>query len=379
MSCNYCYESLPFFLLHQDDKACKLYFQGVIILVFEKLKRNSSGVSSVMGEILIAGVFVLSLGSLFVFVNSVDTPVDSAHLSVEELIDTSSDIIYLRHIGGEPIDTKDLKINVNIGGTNHIYSSANISENLGGKSFWDLSDVIEINTSEEWGISIPDENYVTVKLINSDSKEIINPKYRVLLAPVSPAPSIDFNIEGGTIVPQGTFISSFEVLGAAIKSGAYDQKVTTQFKVGNDTLNPWNYTLAVTGNVNDGKTHLWSLPKTYPAGTPVTIHGQSWTWISDPNSTLDSGWKSSMVVSSTSNSSNFKILRNGDDVPKIPGLDPQPPVEEFIKDYVKDNKTVLGENEAIFLFELGTIDLNSTAADFQDLVVLLRVDSAPTS
>jgi FlaG/FlaF family flagellin (archaellin) len=329
-----------------------------------------------MGEILITGVFVLSLGSLFVFVNSIDTPVDSTHLSVEEWIDTPSNTIYLRHVGGESIDTKDLNINVNICGTDHIYSSAGISESLGGKNSWELSDVIEINTSKEWGLSIPDENDVIVKLINLDSKEILNPKYRISSSPKS-APSIDLDVVGNSVVPQDAFISGFKVLGAAIKSGAYDQMVTTQFKVGNDTLDPWNYNLPVTGNVNDGETHLWNLPKTYPAGTPVTIQGKSWAWISDPLSTLDSGWTSSMVVSSTSNSSNFKILRNGDDVPKIPGLDTQPPVEEFIKDYVKDNKTVLEENEAIFLFELGTTNLNSTAADFQDLVILLSIDPAP--
>ena len=329
-----------------------------------------------MGEILITGIFVLSLGSLFVVVNSIDTPVDSTHLSVEEWIDAPSDIVYLRHVGGEPIDTKDLKINVNIGGTNHMYYPDNISENLGGKSFWELSDVIEINTSKEWGISIPDENAVTVKLINSESREILNPKYRVSFLPES-SPSIDYDIEGNSVVPKGAFISNFKVLGAAIKSEAYDQMVTTQFKIGNDTLDPWNYNLPVTGNVNDGETHLWNLPKTYPAGTPVMIQGKSWAWISNPLSTLDSGWKSSMVVSSTSNSPNCKILRNGDAVPLIPGLNPQPPVEEFIKDYAKDGKIVLGENEAIFLFELGTTNLNSTAADFQDLVVLLSVDPAP--
>ena len=184
-------------------------------MVFDKLKRNSSGISSVLGELLITGVFVISLGSLFVVVNSIDAPVDSAHLVVEEWIDVPSDIVYLRHVGGETIDTKDLKINVNIGGTNYMYYPDNISENLGGKSFWELSDVIEINTNKEWGISIPDENDVTVKLINSESREILNPKYRVRFLP-EPSPSIDFDIVGDTIVPQSTFISSFKVLGAAI-------------------------------------------------------------------------------------------------------------------------------------------------------------------
>ena len=352
-----------------------MYIQEVFILVFDKLKRNSSGVSSVLGEVLITGIFVLSLSSLFVIVNSINTPVASTHITVEEWIDTSSDTIYLRHVGGEPIDTKDLTINVNIGGTNHMYPSANISESLGGKSSWGLSDVIEINTSKEWGISIPDENDVIVKLINSDSREVI-PKYRISSSPEA-TPSIDLNVVGNSVVPQSPFIGSFKVLGAAIQSGSNDLKVTTQFKVGNYTLDPWNYALPVTGNVNDGETHLWNLPSTYPAGTPITISGQSWIWKSTPPSTLNSGWKSYMVVSSTSNSPNLKVLRNGDEVPKIPGLNPQPPVEMYIKDYVKDGKIVLKENEAIFLFELGTKDLHSTAADFQDLVILMTVDPAP--
>jgi hypothetical protein len=354
----------------------RVIYLGVFTLVFEKLKINSSGVSSILGEVLITGVFVLSLGSLFVFVNSIDTPVDSTHLSVEEWIDTPSNTIYLRHVGGESIDTKDLNINVIICGTDNVYSSADISENL-GKSFWELSDVIEINTSQVWGISISDENDVIVKLINLDSKEILNPKYRISSSP-KPSPSIDFDIVKDTIVPQDTFISSFKVLGASIQSSGHDLKVTTQFKVGNDTLDPWNYNLPVAGNINDGKMHSWGLPATYPAGTPVSISGKSWTFNSSKyNSTQDKDWTKLYEVKSNTNSACVKVLRNGDAVPKIPGLDPQPPVEEFIKDYAKDGKIVLEENEAIFLFELGTTNLNSTAADFQDLVILLSVEPAP--
>ncbi|MDD3245826.1 MAG: type IV pilin N-terminal domain-containing protein [Methanosarcina sp.] len=356
-----------------------MYFQGVFILVFEKLKRNSSGVSSVLGEVLIAGVFVLSLGSLFVFVNSIDTPVDSAHLAVEEWIDTSSDTIYLHHVGGEPIDTKDLKINVNIRGTNHMYPSANISENLGGKSFWDLSDVIEINTSEEWGISILNEKDVTVKLINSDSREIINPKYRVCLNPESPAPSIDFDIAGKSVVPNGAFISGFTVLGAAITNGAGgdDLMVTTRLKVGNDTFDPWgDYNLAVTGNVNDHTTHSWNLPATYPAGTPVSISGKSWNLIKSPNS-LDSSWAERIEVSSMDDSEYLIVLRNGDAVPQIKGFSDQNSITDFVDAYVEDDKIVLEENEVIFLFELGNGPLTDPSSDFQDLVILMEIDSAP--
>ncbi|KKG14501.1 hypothetical protein EO98_06065 [Methanosarcina sp. 2.H.T.1A.6] len=114
--------------------------------------------------------------------NSIDTPADSTHISVEEWVDAPSNTIYLRHVGGEPIYTKDLKINVNIDGETHVYSSANISENLGGKSFWELADVIEINTSKEWGRSVPDEDNVDVKLIDTESREVL-PKCRISFSP----------------------------------------------------------------------------------------------------------------------------------------------------------------------------------------------------
>ncbi|HIH94602.1 TPA: type IV pilin [Methanosarcina acetivorans] len=364
--------------------------------ILEKFMKDSIGVSSVMGEVLIAGIIVIAFGSLFVIMTYIDKPVDSTRLLAEEWIDAPSDTIFLRHAGGEPIDTKDLKINVQINGTNYVYSSSNISENLGGQGFWELADVIQIDTIQEWGIGIENEEGIDVKLVDTSSKEVL-PKYRIGFSPESstgsseddlsvndseydlPEDPVDFEIIEDTVVPQEDFISSFTVLGAAIQSGGYDLKVTTQFIVGDDILDPWQYSLPVTGNVNDEEIHVWNLSATYPAGTPVTINCKSWIWTKDSKklSTKDSDWKSYMEVSSSSYSSNLIVLRNGDAVPTIPGLDEQPDVAEFIEDYVGDGKLVLEGNEAIFLFELGTTDLHSSAADFQDFVVLMSIDPAP--
>ncbi len=316
-----------------------------------------------------------------------DKPVDSARMSAEEWVDAPSDTISLRHTGGEPIDTKDLKINVQINGTNYEYSPSNISENLGGKGVWEMADVIQINTSKEWGVGIANEKDVDVKVIDTASKEVL-PKYRIDLSPKSPA-SIDFDIDGDTVVPKGTFISSFKVLGAAFQGTddygtIYDRMVTSRLKVGNETFDPWDdYNLPVTGNLNGRVTNSWSLPATYPAGTPVTVIGRGWDHKSSGlNYNLDSSWYKTMEVSSTSDSPNLKVLRNGDSVPKIPGAMEQPPIEDFLKDYVKNDKILLNENEAIFLFELGINvdeDPESTGIDYQDLVVLMTIDPAPAS
>ena len=188
----------------------------------------------------------------------------------------------------------------------------------------------------------------------------------------------DFEIVNDTIVPKGSFISGFGVLGAAIQSGGDDLKVTARVKIGNDTFDPWGpYDQPVTGNVNDHTTYSWDLDEVYPAGTPITISGKSWIWDSEANhhSTDNDDWHTYLEFHSEDNPDNVIVLENGDDVPTIPGLDEQPDVAEFVDDYVEDGKIVLAENEAIFLFELGTTDLGSSAADFQDLVILVSVDS----
>lgn len=250
-----------------------------------------------------------------------------------------------------------------------MYSSSNISENLGGKGFWELADVIQINTSQEWGVGIANEENVGVRLIDTSSKEVL-PKYRIRFSPESPVSPIDFDIVEDTVVPKGTFISSFKVLVAAFQGNNngkyYDRMVTSRLKVGDETFDPWgDYNLPVTSNLNGRTTNSWSLPATYPAGTPVTVIGQGWDRKSSTHHppkynldyTLNSSWEKTKEVSSENNPDKLKVLRNGDSVPGNPGSMNQDSIADFVADYVDENgKIVLDENEAIFLFELGTSD-----------------------
>jgi PKD repeat protein len=475
---------------------------------------------------------------------SADKPVDSTLLSAEEWIDAPSDVISLRHAGGETVDTKDLKINVNIDGKTYVYSSANISENLGGKSFWELADIIQINTSQEWGVGIADEKNVDVKLIDTRSKEVL-PKYRIgfvkepsqmglpvvadfiavpssgvaplsvnftdlstgsptswqwnfgdgssnstlqnpdhvftnpgvynvtltvaksgysstktkvitAITPTAITPVVadfsanptngtaplsvnftdlstgsptswqwnfgdgssnsslqnpshvftnagiynvtltamktgsgssitknltvnNFNITGDVVVPKDNFKCNFTVLGAQISYGGdYNMMVTTQLYIGNQTYPLGNYSSPVGSNVNDNKQHQWNLPASYPAGTPVTISGRSWSHNSSGlNYSLDSSWTQHMEVKTTGNSPNLIVLKNGDSVPDKPGYLGQASLATFVAPYIKNGKISLKANEAIFLFELGTTDTSSNAADFQDLVVLMSVQKVP--
>ena len=62
----------------------------------------------------------------------------------------------------------------------------------------------------------------------------------------------------------------------------------------------------------------------------------------------------------------------------MPAIEPfqnQSSIETFLQGYIDDatDTVILDDNQAIFLYELGTTDLLSSAADFQDLVVLVTL------
>ncbi len=72
-----------------------------------------------------------------------------------------------------------------------------------------------------------------------------------------------------------------------------------------------------------------------------------------------------------------RTLINGEAAPALEGYGGQQSVQDFLDAYVDDaGNVVLASNQVIMLFEMGTdvsADPDSTAADFQDLVVLMTI------
>ncbi|MCP3906278.1 MAG: fibro-slime domain-containing protein [Planctomycetes bacterium] len=86
-----------------------------------------------------------------------------------------------------------------------------------------------------------------------------------------------------------------------------------------------------------------------------------------------------MTVNASDASPYVYVLKDGDPVPAIPAMADQSTILDFVEPYIDipSGFMTLAPNEAIYLFELGTTDLGSPAADFQDLVVLVRLASDP--
>ncbi|MHC5113980.1 MAG: fibro-slime domain-containing protein [Planctomycetota bacterium] len=88
-----------------------------------------------------------------------------------------------------------------------------------------------------------------------------------------------------------------------------------------------------------------------------------------PHMTVDAGSASPYVY----------VLRKNDPVPAIPAMADLATIHDFVEPYVDlaSGLMTLEDNQAIYLFELGTTNLASPDADFQDLVVLVTLASDP--
>jgi type II secretory pathway pseudopilin PulG len=74
----------------------------------------------------------------------------------------------------------------------------------------------------------------------------------------------------------------------------------------------------------------------------------------------------------TDGTGHIDVLRNGERPPSYPVFGNQNALASFLQPYIVGGKIAIGEYDAIVLVELG--DLNSSSADFQDLVMLVQFE-----
>jgi hypothetical protein len=75
---------------------------------------------------------------------------------------------------------------------------------------------------------------------------------------------------------------------------------------------------------------------------------------------------------SDTNTKYVKVLTKGSSLPNVPRFGSQQPLSEALAAFVDANRKIdIDVNQALLIWELGTTDLTTTAADFQDLVVLI--------
>ncbi|KTG28403.1 hypothetical protein [Haloferax profundi] len=164
-----------------------------------------------------------------------------------------------------------------------------------------------------------------------------------------------FTISGGSVVAETDFGGDFDVIGSAIKDGdGNDIPVDITLKVGGKSHQPW-------ANINDGQNHTFAAVGADSDAISITAKAE-----------FDGGF--TVRSHDTDDSDQVLVLRDGDDVPTVEGYNGQEDAAEFLEPYIGDDGSItLDDNQAIFLFELGTTDETSPAFDRQDAVILVTL------
>ncbi|MEM7624276.1 MAG: hypothetical protein AAF333_01470 [Planctomycetota bacterium] len=191
----------------------------------------------------------------------------------------------------------------------------------------------------------------------------------LLAGPAMADGQIDFVIDNGRVVPSEDFAVMVSVLGAAIAvNGQIDVPVTVQATIGSESVEPWgDFRSAADGDVNDhSPARHYIHQEMLDEGEQITISAKSWL-------PAIFGGRLHLTVNSHDQSQQVKVLRNGDPAPDITAYAGQSTAEFYVREYLEGGRVNIDENQVIYLFELGTTNVNGVDADFQDLVVLVTL------
>ncbi|EKD50762.1 MAG: hypothetical protein ACD_62C00432G0001 [uncultured bacterium] len=178
-----------------------------------------------------------------------------------------------------------------------------------------------------------------------------------------PEPPADegFEVENGIVVVDPSYQVAMQVLGSAITCGTNgpEVNVAAELCTNNSCSALWQ-----NSDLDGGETYTTTNDQ---PGSEYKIRAHAY---------LNSCANFSRYVEST-DTLHVKSLVNGQQAPALAGFGGQQSVQSFLSNYLNDAGVVtIDPDQVIMLFELGTnlnTNPNSTAADFQDLVILMTI------
>ncbi len=184
-----------------------------------------------------------------------------------------------------------------------------------------------------------------------------------------------FTIGRGRVTADEAVVPEIKILGAkATYEGLYTVPITLSVAAAGRTYQPWgDWDAPVGSTLNDGDNPRYTTLGEVSEDETISLKAVSWLKKdSGVDGKTNSDWTERLNIDSSSGDANVLVLRNGDSLPAL--FSRQEGLQAFVADYVAEGKVTLASNQAIFLFELETLDLDSSEADFQDLAVLLTLN-----
>ncbi len=233
-----------------------------------------------------------------------------------------------------------------------------------------------------WGLS------EIVMRVETDATEVVAIAGNGSVAGSNPLTTdVPFSISGGQVLPLADYQVTVTVLGAdhSLHQGSdtgpllWWCPVTTSLTIGTGTVAPWGPITDAASDVQDfNYPKHYQVPAIYAAGTPIAFNSKFWNHPYSNGSYDTKTWQCYRSVTSSTNTDQARILRDGDSVPNLGKwwlYNSQSELAYFLQDYVEGTKISLQPNQAICLFESRASD--EGARTYQDLVVLVTLTKAP--
>lgn len=316
------------------------------------LREDRSAVSEVVGVVILIGITVVLALVYFLITDEFrgDTrdPVESGGRAA-----FWDDGYWVTPTGPDDIPVAGTSLHLTIDGVKTVIPLSTFSSTLGGQATWPVGTRICIVGSAPGCYTASAER---VQLAVFTREEFVFALDNLLMG----SPPFTVDTGGGGVVVTTTQPLRIDNVGSAITCGASGPVIPVTARLTQD--GGATYTALWGGtpvNVDGGET------LTLPAVPVAAVLGVRGT-------TIATGGCGSAQYSSTPADPHVLVLRAGDAAPNKPAFGSQPELlEDFLQPYVNTftSTMVLDVNQVILLFEF-TSDLSSSAADFQDLVIL---------
>ena len=323
---------------------------------------STRGVSHVVGVLLMVAVTVLLVTFVGVMALGFEMPGNQPpQVATEGSFGLASDgsgtpMVGLTHHSGEKVAVENVRIHITTDGGTVVKSVPTTGDLSDGT--WSAGEDLAVPVETDDVCHGGEEADVRLVYHNDEGGTYTMAEKTV------PLQASEFTISGGTAVPEHDYSAKVEVVYTGLTYGAGGPDITEHVEIEID-----GSTVHTLSNVNDGDVESYDLAP-QDAGDAISVVVEA------PPQNTGAGWFGGATRRSTADHGDrVRVLRDSDPAPSVEGMDDQSDVATTLQPYMSGGQITLDDNQAIYLFEMGSSPESDSAYDLQDAVVLVSFTS----
>ncbi|MFB6079099.1 MAG: type IV pilin [Halarchaeum sp.] len=327
------------------------------------MSRDGRALSTVVGGalLLLTVALVATAGAMVLgFSDQLSNPPpfvsEEESVTVDIVGNEAQHSLELVHRNGEPVDASALSVAVTVGGTTTTIPVSDLDGGALDDGEWSAGERLNVSLNRST-LCDPGGDSVSVQLRYRGARSSY-----LLSEKTVPVERGQFAIDGSRVRASVPYTANVKFLGTGWGSADSDAPVNVTVAVGGERATAWTM-------VHDHDTTVGAYGVSrQDAGTDIEVRaaGLQHRRVCGPFGLFCHTEPYWVRVSSTGNSENVRVYRDGNATPDVAGANGQTSAERYVDPYVENGTITLDDNQAIYLF-----DFNEDERDYQGAVVLV--------